>query len=147
MRKARTAALQVLYEVDCAGHPVAETLQRTLEEAVLPDDARRLSTVLVHGVDGHRARLDEVIARHAPDYPVDQLSIVERNILRIAIFEILVNNGAPPKVAINEAVELAKVFGSQNIHRFINGVLGSVLDDEARIAETPIPGGSSADRL
>ena len=128
-RKARIVALQVLYEVDCAAHSVQGTLARALQESALSEQASLLARELAEGVDRDRAALDEVVARHAPEYPVDQLSVVDRNILRIAIHEILFNNRTPPKVAINEAVELAKLFGSLNIHRFINGVLGSVMED------------------
>lgn len=140
-------ALQVLYEVDCAAHPVQATLARALEKAGLPSEADLLARDLVEGVDSGRASLDELVAKHAPDYPVNQISVVDRNILRIAIHEILFNNRMPPKVAINEAIELAKLFGSLNIHRFINGVLGSVLQDIGAKQSSPILGGSSGDRL
>ena len=94
----------------------------------LPQEAKSLAQELVQGVTEHRPRLDAVIQEHAPTWPVDQLSALDRNILRIAIFEILMNNETPPKAAINEAVELAKLFGSEGLHRFVNGVLGSVMD-------------------
>jgi N utilization substance protein B len=80
----------------------------------------------VEGVLSERDRLDEVIAKAAPQWPVDQLSAIDRNILRLAIWEILVNNRAPIRAAINEAVELAKEYGSDNSAKFVNGVLGSV---------------------
>lgn len=146
-RKARTVALQVLYEVDCAGHDVQATMARSLDEAALPEEAAQLATQLAYGVAEKRASLDEVIARHAPQWPVDQLSVVDRNVFRIAIYEILFNNGTPSKVVLNEAVELAKAFGSLNIYRFINGVLGSVVEDAVIKKGSPIPGGSSGDRL
>ncbi len=82
---------------------------------------------LHHGVNDHRQRLDGLIGRFAPAWPVTQLPIVDRNILRIALFELLHNPATPPKAAIDEAVELAKVFGSDSSARFVNGVLGSVM--------------------
>jgi N utilization substance protein B len=78
------------------------------------------------GVTRHRQALDEHIKRYAPAWPVDQIPVVDRNILRLAIFELLIDNRVPVKVAINEAVELAKSFGSDNSARFVNGVLSSV---------------------
>jgi N utilization substance protein B len=74
----------------------------------------------------NKDRIDSIIQTHAPAWPVAQLAIIDRNILRLAIFEILLNNKVPVKAAINEAVELAKTFGSENSPRFINGVLGTV---------------------
>jgi N utilization substance protein B len=82
---------------------------------------------LHRGVSDHRHGLDVLIGRFAPAWPVTQLPIVDRNILRIAIFELLHNPATPPKAAIDEAVELAKVFGSDSSARFVNGVLGSVM--------------------
>ena len=82
---------------------------------------------LHRGVSDHCQRLDGLIGWFAPAWPVTQLPIVDRNILRIAIFELLHNPATPPKAAIDEAVELAKVFGSDSSARFVNGVLGSVM--------------------
>lgn len=81
---------------------------------------------LVHGVLQNKSKLDSFVSRFAPSFPVEQMSIIDRNILRIAIFEILINNNTPVKVAINEAVELAKNFGSDSSPRLINGVLGAI---------------------
>ncbi len=125
-RKARTVALQVLFEVDSVGHDPEAALGWLLEEAALPPGAAPFARELVSGVLENKKRLDETIGAHAPAWPVEQLSIVDRNILRLAIFEILLDNKVPLKAAINEAVELAKTFGSDNSPRFINGVLGSI---------------------
>jgi N utilization substance protein B len=81
---------------------------------------------IVQGVLRHKDQLDEMICEHAPEWPIDQMAIVDRNILRIALFEFLIDGGTPPKVAINEAVELAKIFGSDSSRRFVNGVLGTL---------------------
>ena len=120
--------MQVLFEVDCTDHRVERTLRRSVGDSLLSQDGQELACELVNGVASNRNNLDKIIREHAPSWPVDQLSGVDRNILRIAIFEILFNNKVPHKAAINEAVELAKTFGSESIHRFINGVLGSVAE-------------------
>ena len=125
-RKGRTAALQALYESDCAHHDAMACLNRIGEEDVLPEEALLFARQLVEGVLASRERIDALIEAHAPNWPVSQLSAIDRNILRLAIFEISIDNKVPMKAAINEAVELAKTFGSESSSRFINGVLGSI---------------------
>lgn len=125
-RKARIAALQALYEADLSQHDPMPTLTRLIDEEDLNERQATFARELVEGVMEHRASIDDVIRQAAPQWPVDQLSAVDRNILRLAIREILMNNGAPIRAAINEAVELAKSFGSDSSAKFINGVLGSV---------------------
>lgn len=83
---------------------------------------------LVHGVIEHQEEMDILISRYAPEWPLDQMAVIDRNILRMAIFEFLVDGETPVKVAINEAVELAKTYGSDSAPRFINGVLGTLAD-------------------
>jgi N utilization substance protein B len=87
------------------------------------------------GVTENREWLDGYIARYAPEWPVEQIAIIDRNILRIAIFEILARSDTPLKVAINEAVELAKTFGSDSAPRFVNGVLGTLAAKETAAAK------------
>ena len=130
-RKGRIAALQVLYEADCTGHDWRDALERTIAQDELGDVSAALARELTQGVMEQRELLDALIASYAPSFPVQQMAAIDRAILRIAIFEILMQNKTPPKVVVNEAVELAKTFGGENLHRFINGVLGSVLDDAA----------------
>lgn len=125
-RKARTIALQALFEVDSVAHDPGETLDRLLEEVSLPEEGAIFARELVDGVLTNRGGIDNMIQTYAPAWPVAQLAVVDRNILRLAIFEILFNNKVPVKVAINEAVELAKTFGSENSPKFVNGVLGTV---------------------
>jgi N utilization substance protein B len=125
-RRARILALQTLYEVDTVGHPPEETLSRLLTQTSAREEVAVFARELVNGVLENRKRIDEVIARAAPAYPVEQLAAVDRNILRLAIQEILMNNETPVRAAINEAIELAKKFGSDSSARFVNGVLGSV---------------------
>ena len=124
--KARELALQVLYEIDSVNHSAEESLNNILTRIEVSDDVAEFSKELVHGVIANKAQLDQNIRDFAPAWPLDQISIIDRNILRVAIYEILHDNKIPVKVAINEAVELAKTFGSNNSSRFINGVLGSV---------------------
>jgi transcription antitermination protein NusB len=124
--KAREIALQVLYEVDSVGHSPEEALKNTLSGTKISPDITGFVNTLVTGVIQNREQLDRNIQDFAPAWPLDQISLVDRNILRLAIFEILHDTKIPVKVAINEAVELAKTFGSNNSSRFVNGVLGSV---------------------
>lgn len=125
-RKARGIALQALYEIDAVGHDAAATLDHLLQEAALPEENATFVREMVEGVVRYKAKLDTHIQRFAPAWPVEQIAVIDRNILRLAIFEILLDNRVPVKVAINEAVELAKTFGGDNSPRFINGVLGAV---------------------
>jgi len=125
-RKARIAALQALYELDCTKHKVKEALARSRAGETLAQEALSFSEELVKGVLQNRSELDALIKKFAPAFPSEQMSIIDRNILRLAIFEILFDDKTPFKVAINEAVELAKEFGSASSSRLINGVLGSI---------------------
>jgi transcription antitermination protein NusB len=124
--KAREVALQVLYEVDSVKHTATVSLEHILSRLEVSEEIKEFSHELVEGVLQNKEQLDQNIKDFAPAWPLDQISLVDRNVLRIAIFEILHENKTPVKVAINEAVELAKTFGSNNSSRFINGVLGSV---------------------
>jgi len=125
-RKARMVALQALFEVDRAGHGPEETLDRLLEENPLPQEGAVFARELVSGVLKNKEKLDSTIQTYAPAWPVAQLAAIDRNILRLAIFEILFDNRVPVKAVINEAVELAKTFGSDSSSKFVNGVLGTV---------------------
>lgn len=133
--QARIAALQALYEIDCANHCPDVTLEQRLAEAELPKTAATFSRHLVKGVLAHRPVLDTFIHRHAPEWPLEQMAYIDRNILRMAIFEFAVDCGTPVKVAINEAVELAKTFGSDSAPRFVNGVLGALVEQREAIAQ------------
>ncbi len=125
-RKARIAALQTLYELDCTRHKVEETSARLIAGETLAQEALRFSEELVKGVVQHKSDIDALIKKFAPAFPPEQMSIIDRNILRLAIFEILFSDKTPLKAAINEAIELAKEFGSDSSPRLINGVLGSI---------------------
>jgi len=125
-RKARIIALKALYELDSVGHEPRESLPRLLEEAPAPPDVVAFAQELISGVLDHRKEIDEIICQKAPAWPLHQVAVVDRNILRLAIYEILINNRVPVRAAINEAVELAKSFGGESSPKFVNGVLGSV---------------------
>ena len=126
-RKGRVAALQNLYAADVRGNFAGSSLEWLAEDEQLPERAMSFAQELVEGVLAKSQVLDQVIQQFAPAWPVAQLAPVDRNILRIALLELLHNPDTPDKTAINEAVELAKVFGSDNSSKFVNGVLGSVI--------------------
>ncbi len=138
-RKTRTLALQSLYEIDCTTHAAEDVLARYITQKALTPDAASFLNTLVNGVLAQHAVLDRLIHQHAPEWPVDQISVVDRNILRIAIFEMTSIPETPLKVAINEAVELAKIYGSASAARFVNGVLGAVATHhvDLMVAEQP----------
>jgi N utilization substance protein B len=121
------AALQSLYASDVRGNFAESSLEWLAEDEQLPERAMSFAQELVEGVLAISPALDQVIQQFAPAWPVAQLAPVDRNILRIALLELLHNPDTPDKTAINEAVELAKVFGSDNSSKFVNGVLGSVI--------------------
>ncbi|MDW8325663.1 MAG: transcription antitermination factor NusB [Anaerolineales bacterium] len=125
-RKARALALQTLYEVECANHPAEEVLAQRLKEKPLSAEGERFLRALVTGVLEHAPELDKVIARHAPEWPIEQMALIDHCILRMALWEFAIGKETPLKVAINEAVELAKEYGADSAARFVNGVLGAI---------------------
>jgi N utilization substance protein B len=125
-RRARIAALQALFELDTVGHPPEETIARQVERVPAAESAQNFAGELVNGVLENKASIDKTIGDTAPAFPIDQMAAIDRNILRLAIYEILIDNKVPMRAAINEAVELAKEFGGENSPKFINGVLGSI---------------------
>jgi N utilization substance protein B len=134
--KARSVALQVLYEIDLTGHPIGEVFKDRIEETPMDDNLAQFALQIVQGVMPITSQLDELIALHAPEWPMDQVAVIDRNILRIALWEFGVESCTPVKVAINEAIELAKLFGSDSAPRFINGVLGALASHENQIQQT-----------
>jgi len=121
-------ALQTLYEYDLVQHTPAEVLQRHAEDRHLPPKVLEYADDLVIGVCNHLADIDAHIQSAAREWPLQQMARIDKNILRLAIYEILFNNTVPAKAAINEAVELAKQFGSNTSSRFVNGVLGTIFN-------------------
>ena len=133
---ARTVALQAGFANDLRGRSEQSGLEWLIEEnLVRARDAHNvlaLSEALLKGLQEKQLELDEIIQGYAPAWPVQLLSPVDRNILRIALYELLFHPDTPAKTAINEAVELAKVFGSESSARFVNGVLGTVMSALSR---------------
>ena len=125
-RRARALALQALYEIDSTRHEAEAVVSRLLAEEELPEANNAFVRELVSQVVRNKENLDRNIQKFAPAWPIGQIPVIDRNILRLAIFEVLFDNKVSIKVAINEAVELAKKFGSDSSPKFINGVLGSV---------------------
>jgi N utilization substance protein B len=134
--RARSIALQALYELDLTNHGIGTVMDYHYSVSDLDQSLQDFAAEIVQGVAPNRALLDRYIAEHAPEWPIDQVSNIDRNLLRIALWEFAVKAETPIKVAINEAIELAKIFGSDSTPRFINGVLGSLAarEHEIRIA-------------
>ena len=135
-RRARRVTLETLYEYDIANHPPGEVLERRLLENPMENTGVEFASRLIQGVI---QQMDTLIAQYAPEWPLDQMAVIDRNILRIAIFEFLIEAETPVKVAINEAVELAKTYGSDSAPRFINGVLGTLADHIPQLKEHFLP--------
>jgi N utilization substance protein B len=132
-RRSRILAVQVLFEADANRRPLAEVLERQIEESSLGPEAVEYARGLVRGVEAHREQIDATIQQHAPAFPLEDMPGVDRNVLRLAIYEMLFDTGrAPLRVAINEAVEIAKGYGSESSGRFVNGVLGAVALEAAQ---------------
>ena len=128
-RKARVNAMQLLYELDCTRHSLENGLGHLLEKEKLSAEKSNFTINIVKGVLDNKQKIDGIIERFASAFPVQQMAVVDRNILRIAIFEIIFSEDTPFRVAIDEAVELSKIFGSDVSPRLVNGVLGSVVDE------------------
>jgi len=133
--RARSVALQVLYEIDIACHPPGLVYQTRIEAEDLDTALANFVHKIVFGIYPITNQLDKIIAEHAPEWPLEQVATIDRNILRIALWEFAVYKDTPMKVAINEAVELAKVYGSDSTPRFVNGVLGSLASNQNEIQQ------------
>ncbi len=143
-RRARCLTLEILYEHDVAEHDPLEILQRRIDDPITDepgedskpysDNTQTFTADLLNGVNQYHDQINILIARFAPEWPLEQIAVIDRNILRLAIYEILIDDNTPTKVAINEAVELAKIYGSDSAPRFVNGVLGTLTEktDELR---------------
>lgn len=140
-RRARCLTLQTLYEYDLADHDPTATLQHHLdgqwideredeEFKDLPsDNSTAFAQELLTNIIAHQTQIDQLVVRFAPEWPLEQIAVIDRNILRLAIYEIIVDGSTPIKVVINEAVELAKRYGSDSAPRFVNGVLGTLTEN------------------
>ena len=125
-RQARVIALQTLYEYDTTHHDAEDVLARHADERRLAPATRAYAEEVLRGALANLDQIDADIQMVAPEWPLNQMARIDKNILRLAIYEMLYNNAVPAKAAINEAVELAKQFGSDASSRFVNGVLGAL---------------------
>ncbi len=132
-RAARQLALQVLYEIDLVAHPVGEVLSARFAEVEVSFRVQRYARSLVVNISRYRETMDAYIQSHAPEWPLDQVAIIDRNLLRMALYEFTLGD-VPVKVAINESVELAKRYGGDSAPRFVNGVLGALVPKQKEIA-------------
>ena len=131
-RRTRALVMQALYESDAVEHSAVDALDERLSEMELSWRDAEFARKLLNGIFANATEIDKIISEFAPGWPISQMAVVDRNILRMAIYEIMVSQDTPPRVAVNEAVELAKAFGADSAPRFINGVLGSVMAAASR---------------
>ncbi len=135
---ARSIAMQALFEWDFRGQPadiLPTIMDRDLREFGPGLDETEFAKKIIEEVVGNMKEIDTLIQKYAPQWPIDQITIIDRNVLRIGIYELKFKNEVPPKVAINEAIELAKNFGGPSSGRFVNGVLGAIykeMDDKEK---------------
>ena len=114
--------------MDAARHDPVRGLESRMTQEPISPPSHGFARKLVEGIVENRERIDKIISTYAPTWPIGQMATVDRNVLRVAIYEIMIDVETPPKVAINEAVELGKVFGSDSSGKFVNGVLGSLME-------------------
>jgi N utilization substance protein B len=123
---ARRVALQVLYEIDCSDHMLGDVIAARLGEEELPRRVEKYVRQIVEGVTANRAQLDVFIQRFASEFPLDQVAIIDRNILRLGVYELAAQQNTSVNVIIAEAMELANIYGAEGSLRFVNGVLGAI---------------------
>jgi N utilization substance protein B len=136
---ARTIVLQSLYEWDFHKRTPSEAIQiteRNLNEFAPDFDERSFTLALIKGVMDNEKQITEAITKFAPDWPIERITTVDRNVLRLGIYELMFDDQIPSKVAINEAIELAKTFGGESSGKFVNGVLGAVFRDQTTNGKT-----------
>lgn len=137
-RRGRETALKLLYALDITQEPADELLQASWIDTVVPDTVREFSVTLVAGVMAHRDEIDTLVQEWSMNWSLERIGIIERNILRFAIYELLFLTDIPPNVTINEAVEVAKRYGTDEAPSFINGILDRIKQEvETRAGETP----------
>ncbi|SMB94868.1 NusB antitermination factor [Desulfonispora thiosulfatigenes DSM 11270] len=128
-RVAREKSLQALYQVDVTKENIQEVITQRLEDETIDEKAKEFIVNIIEGTVAHTEEIDKIIKNYAVDWTIERMSIVDRNILRIAIYEMNYSKMTPIKVILNEAIELAKIFGSDKSPKFINGVLGKIKED------------------
>ncbi|MBM3890244.1 MAG: transcription antitermination factor NusB [Verrucomicrobia bacterium] len=139
-RQAREAAVQILYLRDLNPHEALDdALRRFWEEQTYDSDVQQFGETLARGALEQRAALDEHIRRVAENWELDRIAAVDRNILRLAIYEMMYRDDVPPVVSINEAIEIAKKFSTKESGKFVNGILDRIRKDLPRPARTAKP--------
>ncbi|WP_456432463.1 transcription antitermination factor NusB [Thermosulfuriphilus sp.] len=134
-RRARETALQVLYEIEMTGSSPEEAFSSYVENFAIRPKAEDFARELVRGVLARKEEIDSTIKRHSRNWRLERMASIDRNILRIATYELLFRPDIPPKVSLNEAVELAKRFGSEDSAAFVNGILDAIYRQEIRSEE------------
>ena len=123
----RTTIMQGLYELEFRDElTLPEIVERQMRAGGHPDEDPEYVQATIEGYLAHQKEIDKLIVKHAPEWPLEQIAAIDRSVLRLGIYEVLFSEQVPPKVAINEAVEIAKTFGGENSGSFINGVLGTI---------------------
>ena len=139
MRKrtlAREIALKILYSIDITKEPLEDCLEKFWENESKVDEAvREFTNFLVSGVVAHREEVDKVISKYAENWEMERMATVDRNIMRIACFELMFTDDIPPKVAINEAIDIAKKYGDKDSGKFVNGILDKI----SKIVKSSVP--------
>ncbi len=134
--QARETALKILYQLDVTKDPIEQGIKIFFRHHRVPIASQPFVVGLVQGTIARRQEIDALLAKHATNWTVERMSMVDRNILRLAVFELMFGNETPPKVVINEAVELAKRFGAADSGKFVNGVLDSIHKSEQQPSPT-----------
>ena len=124
--RAREAALKILYQLDVTKDPAEQGMKLFFRHHRIPAESQPFVAALVRGAVQHRSKIDDLLSKHTTNWSVNRMSIIDRNVLRLAVYELLFEEQTPPKVVINEAVELAKKFGAHDSGKFVNGVLDSI---------------------
>lgn len=141
---ARRIALQILYEVDSVGHKAGVVLKIHLNARQVGRKTRQYTRRLVTGTLDHREQVDNIIRRYATEFPVEQMAIIDRNILRLAIFELAYEVHVPIGVVIDEGVQLARLFGADGSTGLVTGVLGALVEDDALLQQLRLESGDTS---
>jgi transcription antitermination protein NusB len=136
-RKAREVAMRALYELEIGHMPLAMVLKENLGAAELPEDLHAFASLLITGVREHQAAIDDLLAKVITDWDFDRIAPVDRNVLRVATYELFHCPNIPPAVTINEAIEIGKKYSTAETGKFVNGVLGQVLKESPKAVWSP----------
>lgn len=134
MRKrtlSREAALKILYAAEITGEPISVTAEKFwISNETGPEEIREYADVLIEGVTENKTRIDSIISNYADNWEIGRMATIDRNILRIATYELIFATDIPPKVAINEAIDTAKKYGDKDSGKFVNGILDRIKNSE-----------------